>query len=161
MGAYHSVYVGPYIELKFKDGVSKKTVRSCPEGHKNQNGQFCSVCGSKIISQERDVEIKKGFLQFMNDNYENEELDKFEGAFFEVPIQKVDQEYQILIPESKHESWKNYGSESFDLAVPMHGIPDIMVMFFKAYGKLVNKLKDWSEKPTDVELKFGVISYWN
>ena len=43
-----NIYLGPIVSIQSKKKILEKTI-SCPKGHKNQEGNFCSICGSKMI----------------------------------------------------------------------------------------------------------------
>lgn len=157
MGMYHTVYVGPYIEYDVVMGEESEPYQKCSQNEKHRvhpNDKFCSTCGSPVVTATKTIKVKQTFWNFIENNEQFEE-----DTFFSVPDHNGTKTKLVLIPNSHDDAEDGFDFEdsSFVKQVPTHGIPDILTKFFIKHSALIKAFKYW----TNVEVKYGVVSYWN
>lgn len=154
MGSSMTVVIGPYAEAKnAKDITTIKIKRECPnhKSNRSSNDKFCPQCGETIISVEIPETTKYKVSKFLWRNQQ------FEDRLYS-PDYDLD---NVLLPNNYPPNKLKLKYEGFD-SVDLSNIDNIkneqIEWFNKEYSDIFSFLK---ESGFDLEIKWGVVTYWS
>lgn len=166
MGCDSYVYVGAYCKLEMQEEkvVSSSIYNGCNNNkcklHKSQTDQklnkFCPSCGNPI----REVAFAKSFNQireFDLFDLESKDLSVDDFIVFNRDIRNI-----ILMPNGRDHSGQVFYSESYSFADPVitsDTVTSSVAEFIEKYSKQLAIIE--KEYNTKIEIKFGVVSYYD
>lgn len=143
MGDSLNIYLGPVVSIKSQRKHLEKEI-ICPNGHKNQDGNFCSVCGSKMVEQtiERTEPIKTWDVTDGDDLFSETEC---------YPGQWMGYDFNLIKDTNEN---NEYG---------INIAPDIIknkLDTFVNNPKIKVALKELEELGVKYSIDFKMLSYW-
>lgn len=142
------VYCGPYLTIKNKyTEVTIKFPKTCPD-HPGYGGNFCSICGKKIPSEE--------LASVMAVDLEEEGI--IDQEMYPVSLNDIvfNDQSSIWIPNTS-----TIGKEFFDgesiLSLTTEWQESQMSLFKEHCSEVFKRL---AEQNFQYEICFGIISYW-
>jgi len=152
MSLDYCVYVAAYVKLPVVDCVEKYEITACSNkncinskgSEKLKHENFCSKCGSKIVSKEIS-NVKRGELNWYDFLIENdlpEEVFSLSGSYLTYDIDvSIDVKYS-----------DNNANE-----IKYEEIPNKIKEFKENFKEYADKLKELYN--VELEVKYGVINY--